>query len=76
MYFNAPRCLCEVMQNELGLFSFFLLPGVGGEVMSYFIEHHRDAYMALELFDANDRSGEVGVGPLTNGHGPAPPFPL
>ena len=44
--------------------------------MSEFIEHHRDAYMALELFDDNDRSGEVGVGLLTNGHGPAPPFPL
>ena len=44
--------------------------------MSEFIEHHRDAYMALEFFDANDRNGEVGVGPLTNGHGPAPPFPL
>lgn len=51
MYFNAPRCLCEVMQNELAV------ARSRGEVMSEFIEHHRDAYMVLEFFDANDRSG-------------------
>lgn len=63
---------CEVIWNQSTVLS-FRYPDEGDT--SEFVEHHRDAYVAREVSRADSHGVEVGVGPLTNGRGPVPPFP-